>query len=88
MKDFFLTAILYQVVLGVVVGAVLGYGFSKVIRFMERRGFVGPESYLVQFVAMVLFIEGIVTLMGSDDLLACFAAGKLSVIHSYLASLS
>lgn len=75
MKDFVGTAIFYQVVLGVVSGSVLGYIFSKTMRFMERKGFIGTDSYVVQFVAMVVFIEGIVTMMGSDDLLACFAAG-------------
>lgn len=75
-KDFILTAVLYQVILGVVVGAVIGHVFAKLMRFMESQKFVGHESYLVQFVATVLFIEGVVTLMGSDDLLACFAAGE------------
>lgn len=76
MKDFVGLAIFYQVCLGIVVGAVLGYVFSKVMRFMERKGFLGTESYVIQFVSMVLLVEGLVTLMGSDDLLACFAAGS------------
>lgn len=75
-KDFITIAILYSVVLGVLIGAFLGYIFGKLMRLMERKGFIGPESYVVQFVALAVFIEGIVTLMGSDDLLACFAAGE------------
>jgi NhaP-type Na+/H+ or K+/H+ antiporter len=75
-KDFITVAVLYEVVLGILVGAVLGYVFAKVMHFMEKQGFIGPDSYVVQFVAMTVFIEGIVTLMGNDDLLASFAAGE------------
>ena len=77
-KDFVAVAILYEVVLGTLIGAVLGYLFAKVMRIMERRGFIGPDSYVVQFVALALFVEGIVTLIGCDDLLASFAAGELA----------
>jgi hypothetical protein len=75
-KDFITVAVLYEVVLGILVGAVLGYVFAKVMHFMEKQGFIGPDSYVVQFVAMTVFIEGIVALMGNDDLLASFAAGE------------
>ncbi|KAF8309346.1 hypothetical protein DL93DRAFT_2063063 [Clavulina sp. PMI_390] len=75
-QDFFTTAILYSVVLGVLVGAIFGLISSRLMRLMQRKGFIGSESYVVQLVALVLFIEGVVTLMGSDDLLACFAAGS------------
>ncbi|KAF8309345.1 hypothetical protein DL93DRAFT_1767443 [Clavulina sp. PMI_390] len=77
-KEFVTTAVLYSVVLGVLVGIILGLILSRLMRLMQRRGFIGSESYVVQFVALVLFIEGVVTLMGSDDLLACFAAGMLT----------
>lgn len=43
---------------------------------MEKIGYIGPESYVVQLVALAIFVEGIVTLLGNDDLLACFAAGS------------
>jgi sodium/hydrogen antiporter len=74
-KDFVTTALLYQVVLGVIVGTVLGYLFNKIMRFAESRGYVGPDSYAIQFVSLSLFTIGLVTIIGSDDLLAAFAAG-------------
>ena len=75
MKDFVTVALLYQVVLGVIMGSVIGYTCGKILRLAESRGFIGPDSYAIQFVALSLFTIGIVSLMGSDDLLAAFAAG-------------
>ena len=76
LKNFITVAILYEVVLGTLIGAAFGIIFARLMRILEKHGFIGPDSYVVQFVAMVVFIEGIVTLLGNDDLLACFAAGK------------
>ena len=75
-KDFVTTALLYQVVLGIIVGSILGFLFSKIMRFAESRGYIGPDSYAIQFVSLSLFTIGLVTIMGSDDLLAAFAAGQ------------
>jgi NhaP-type Na+/H+ or K+/H+ antiporter len=79
-RDFITIAFLYQVVLGVIIGAVFGYVFSKVMKFMESLGYIGSESYVVQYVALALLVEGFVTLFGNDDLLASFAAGRASMI--------
>lgn len=66
--------------LGILVGGTLGYAFSKLMRYLQTKRFIGEESFVVQFVALVLFIEGVVSLMGSDDLLASFAAGACSFL--------
>lgn len=76
LRDFFTIAILYEVVCGILIGSFLGFGFSKLMRVMERLGFIGAESYAVQFVSLALFTIGVVTLLGCDDLLAAFAAGN------------
>lgn len=78
LKDFVTVAILYEVVLGTLIGVALGIILARLMRILEKLGFIGPDSYVVQFVAMVVFIEGIVTLLGNDDLLASFAAGKFA----------
>lgn len=49
--------------------------FSHLIKFSHRRGFIDRESYVAQYLALAVFITGIVSTIGSDDLLAAFAAG-------------
>ena len=75
-KDFISIAILYQVVFGIVIGSALGYSFSIAMKYMERKQYIGRDSYVIQFVSLAMFTIGVVTLIGSDDLLAAFAAGK------------
>jgi len=49
--------------------------FSHLMKFSHRRGFIDRESYVAQYLALAVFITGIVSTIGSDDLLAAFAAG-------------
>ncbi|KAI0650295.1 Sodium/hydrogen exchanger family-domain-containing protein [Trametes meyenii] len=72
---WFLVGWLYQVILGTVIGAVLGICFSFLLQFSHRKNFVDRESYIAQYLALALFTIGIVRTLGSDDLLAAFAAG-------------
>ncbi|KAG5634264.1 hypothetical protein H0H81_002662, partial [Sphagnurus paluster] len=86
----------YEVILGIIVGAVLGIDgqfnicpgtsylinsllaglvFSDLMKFSHRRGYINRESYVAQYLALAIFISGIVSTIGSDDLLATFAAG-------------
>ncbi|KAG6829126.1 hypothetical protein H0H92_005600 [Tricholoma furcatifolium] len=67
---------LYQVIMGVVIGAILGLMFSHVMKFSLRKGFIDRESYVAQYLALAIFISGVVSTIGSDDLLAAFAAGS------------
>ncbi|KAF9459813.1 Cation/H+ exchanger [Collybia nuda] len=66
----------YQVVMGVTIGAVLGFVFSHIMSFSHRHGFIDRESYVAQYLALAIFTTGIVSTIGSDDLLAVFAAGS------------
>ena len=52
-----------------------GLIFSYLIKFSHKRGFINRESYVAQYIALAIFITGIVSTLGSDDLLAAFAAG-------------
>ncbi|KIM37934.1 hypothetical protein M413DRAFT_448196 [Hebeloma cylindrosporum] len=67
---------LYEVILGIIMGAILGLMFSYLIKFSHRRGFIDRESYVAQYLALAIFITGVVSTIGSDDLLAAFAAGS------------
>ncbi|KAF6754944.1 Sodium/hydrogen exchanger family-domain-containing protein [Ephemerocybe angulata] len=74
-RDWFLLLWLYQVVLGVVVGAAIGLAFRYLMKFCERMDLIDRHSYVAQYVSMALFTIGVCTLLGSDDLLAAFACG-------------
>lgn len=60
--------------------------FSKFMKFSHRKGFIDRESYVAQYLALTLFTIGIVSSIGSDDLLAAFAAGNASIPLFYIIS--
>lgn len=55
----------------------LGLGFSKLMKFAHRKGLIDRESYVAQYLSLAIFTIGVVSSIGSDDLLAAFAAGAL-----------
>lgn len=67
--------LLYQIVLGVIIGATVGIVARKVMKFSKRRRLIEKESMVAMYVALSLLVTGITTLCGSDDLLAAFACG-------------
>ncbi|KAK0216132.1 Sodium/hydrogen exchanger [Armillaria fumosa] len=74
--EWFIVGWLYEVVLGVVLGAILGRTFAWLMRISLRKGFIDRQSYVAQYLAMAFFTIGIASTIGSDDLLAAFAAGN------------
>ncbi|TFK22691.1 hypothetical protein FA15DRAFT_671226 [Coprinopsis marcescibilis] len=75
MKHWFLILWLYQIALGILVGALLGFGFRHLMKFCEKRDLIDRHSYVAQYVSLAMFTIGVTTLLGSDDLLAAFACG-------------
>ncbi|KAF8590978.1 hypothetical protein K439DRAFT_1328630 [Ramaria rubella] len=73
--NWFLVGWLYQVILGILIGACLGLCFCHVMKYSLKKGFIDRESYVAQYIALTLMSVGITNLLGSDDLLAAFAAG-------------
>ena len=63
---------------------VTGLAFCKLMKYSHRMGFIDRESYVAQYLALSLFTIGIASTIGSDDLLAAFAAGML--LHSCITS--
>ncbi|KAG0708414.1 Sodium/hydrogen exchanger family-domain-containing protein [Suillus ampliporus] len=74
-EDWFLLLWLYQVIFGVVFGALLGWGFRHLMKFCQRNDFVDRQSYVAQYISLALLTIGIMTMLGSDDLLAAFSCG-------------
>ncbi|KAL1929677.1 hypothetical protein VTP01DRAFT_1815 [Rhizomucor pusillus] len=66
----------FQILLSIVIGFVVGYIARKLLKFAEQRNLIDKESFLVYSIALALFLLGGVSLIGSDDLLACFIAGN------------
>ena len=52
-----------------------GLLFSRLFKISHKRGFINRESYVAQYIALAMLIMGIFVTIGSDDLLAAFAAG-------------
>ncbi|KAI5481360.1 Cation/H+ exchanger [Pseudohyphozyma bogoriensis] len=67
--------VLYQIVLGIFIGAIVGIIARKLLKFSKRRELIDRESMVAMYVALALLVTGLTTLAGSDDLLAAFACG-------------
>ncbi|KAI0742169.1 hypothetical protein BC629DRAFT_1259638, partial [Irpex lacteus] len=52
------------------------------MRISHRRGYIDRESYVAQYLALALFTIGVASSLGTDDLLATFAAGVYLLSHS------
>ncbi|KAL0580553.1 hypothetical protein V5O48_001461 [Marasmius crinis-equi] len=74
-RDWFLLLWLYQVVMGVVIGAAIGFGFRHLMKFCQKRDLIDRQSYVAQYLSLALFTIGVCTLLGTDDLLAAFSCG-------------
>jgi Sodium/hydrogen exchanger family len=64
-----------QIVLSVIWGSTLGYGFRHLMKFCERKDLIDRQSYVAQYISLALLTVGTTSLLGSDDLLASFACG-------------
>ncbi|KAJ6557900.1 Sodium/hydrogen exchanger family-domain-containing protein [Mycena capillaripes] len=74
-RDWFIDLWLYQVILGVVIGSLIGFSFRHLMKFSERHSLIDRHSYVAQYVSLALLTIGLTTLLGSDDLLSAFACG-------------
>ncbi|CAO3643810.1 unnamed protein product [Cunninghamella blakesleeana] len=66
----------YDILLSVILGFLVGFIARKLLKLAEKNKLIDKESFLVYAVALSLFLMGTVSLLGSDDLLACFIAGN------------
>lgn len=74
-KWFYLTWC-YQLLLSIVIGVIVGWVARRLLYEAERRNFIERQSFLVFAIALALFLMSMVGIIGSDDLLASFAAGN------------
>ena len=64
-----------DIVLSVVFGSALGFGFRHLMKFCQRNDLIDRQSYVAQYVSLAFLTIGIMTILGSDDLLAAFCCG-------------
>lgn len=74
-KKWFVITILYQCCLGVLIGAVIGFAFNRILRWSDSKSMVGRPSYLVFYLLLALFSIGLASTLGVDDFLVTFSAG-------------
>ncbi|GAC98780.1 hypothetical protein PHSY_006375 [Pseudozyma hubeiensis SY62] len=65
----------YEIILGTILGALIGYLARKFLRFSERNKLIDRESFVAQYISLAIASMGVNVLLGSDDLLAAFACG-------------
>ncbi|CAG8451272.1 17583_t:CDS:10 [Acaulospora morrowiae] len=65
----------YHILFSVVIGCFIGWAARKLLRLAESRDWIDKESFLVFAFALAIFVVGVVSILGSDALLACFMAG-------------
>ncbi|KAG0204325.1 hypothetical protein BGX28_003720 [Mortierella sp. GBA30] len=67
----------YQILMSVVIGGLIGAAARKVVKGAKNRNLIDKESFLVFSIALALAVVGTVSILTSDDLLACFFAGNV-----------
>jgi NhaP-type Na+/H+ or K+/H+ antiporter len=67
--------LLWEVVAAIFLGALVGYGAGRILRWATQKGNIGEPSYLAYTVALALLVLGGAKLLGTDGILAVFAAG-------------
>ncbi|KAI9306952.1 Cation/H+ exchanger [Cunninghamella echinulata] len=67
---------IYNIGFSVVIGFLAGHVARKLLKFAQQRNLIDHESFLGFAISFTFFLMGSVSLIGCDDLLACFIAGN------------
>ncbi|KAJ9121959.1 hypothetical protein QFC24_004542 [Naganishia onofrii] len=76
-KEYILKGIGYELLLSIAIGCTTGWVFRKGLEYGKKCEWVDKESSLVYTVSLAILTLGAVTLIGSNELLACFFAGSV-----------
>ena len=74
-KEWFLSTILWQCLLGILIGLILGHCANRALRFSYGRRYIDSSSFFVFYFLLAVFSIGLGSLIGSDDFLIAFGAG-------------
>ncbi|KAI8935558.1 hypothetical protein NX059_008127 [Plenodomus lindquistii] len=75
-KKWFLITILYQCIVGILLGIALGHAFNWLYRFSHKKQMIGPASSLAFYLLAAVFCIGLASTLGVDDFLVAFCAGR------------
>ncbi|KAG0247607.1 hypothetical protein BG011_001180 [Mortierella polycephala] len=68
---------MYQILMSIVLGGLIGAAARKLVKGAKNRNLIDKESFLVFSIALAMAVAGCVSILASDDLLACFIAGNV-----------
>ncbi|KAI8321925.1 hypothetical protein GQ54DRAFT_297699 [Martensiomyces pterosporus] len=68
--------ILWEIAASIAIGAFVGWAARKLLQFARERQWIDHDSFLSFAISLTLLTLGLVALVGSDDILACFVAGN------------
>ena len=74
-KEWVLDTLLWQCLLGTILGLIIGVGANRALRYAERGKYVGPSFFIVFYFLMAIFCTGVGSTLGTDDFLLSFGAG-------------
>ena len=74
-KDWFLDVIVWQCLVGTLIGIVIGKAANELLKMSEKRGFIMDFTLFVFYLLMAVLCVGVGSTLGSDDFLVCFGAG-------------
>lgn len=74
-KWWFIEVILWQCLLGIIVGAVIGFVANRLLKFSERRGYMQDATLIVFYFLLAIFTIGVGSTLALDDFLVAFSAG-------------
>ena len=74
-KDWLLITLLWQCVVGLMLGLVIGHVFNRVVRFSYSYKYIDQSSFLAFYFLLAVFAVGVGSTLGSDDFLVAFGAG-------------
>jgi len=75
LREWILITVLYQCVVGILVGLLLGLTSNRILRAVSARNFIGLPSFVVFYLLMAMLSIGVGSTLGSDDFLVAFGAG-------------
>lgn len=84
-RAFLISTVLYDVIFSSALGIGIGYILRKALKIARKNDYIDRESMLVFSLAIAMLVIGIGSLIGTNELLACFFAGTAlnwSVIRS------
>lgn len=73
--DWFAKVWLWEVGGSLLIGALLGWSSGRALQWAEHKGFLDQPSFLALTLALTLFVLGVGKVLGTDSILAVFAAG-------------